>query len=141
MRNILRKDVAGELNENNVWKHCFNMGGGLAARVTGYDTFAMGFGTFGAKVEQFFDTNYNSMRNFHGEWYSDAYKLNDLFDYQHESVEDFWNHILKKNPYFKGFGGFCQQKDYLRSSKYTFPQNCAWGFSIKELPLISHSQS
>ena len=28
-------------------------------------------------------------------------KLNDLFDYQHESVEDFWNHILKKNPYFK----------------------------------------
>lgn len=101
IRNILRKDIAGELNENNFWKHCFNMGGGLESRITGYDTFKLGFGIIGAKVEQFFDTNYNSMRNFHGEWYSDAYKLNDLFDYQHESVKDFWNHVLKKNPYFK----------------------------------------
>ena len=60
------------------------MGGGLESRVTGYDTFKLGFGIIGARVEQFFDTNYNSMRNFHGEWYSDAYKLNDLFDLEQE---------------------------------------------------------
>lgn len=101
IRNILRRDKAGELNENNFWKHCFNIGGGINNRVTGYDTFKLGFEIIGCGVEQFFDTNYNSLRNFHGEWYSDFYKLNDLFNYQSDTIEEFWNHVLQTHKYFK----------------------------------------
>ena len=101
IRNILRRDMKNELDVNNFWKHCFNIGGGLKNRVTGYDTFKLGFGIIGCKVEQFFDTNYNTLRNFHGELYSDAYKLNDLFDYQSETIEGFWNHVLETHKYFK----------------------------------------
>lgn len=101
IRNIIRRDLKNELSESNFWKHCFNIGGGLKNRVTGYDTFALGFGIIGCKVEQFFDTNYNTLRNFHGEWYSDAYKLNDLFDYQHENITEFWDNVLKTHKYFK----------------------------------------
>jgi hypothetical protein len=100
IRNILRKDHKGELNEDNFWKHCFNLGGGESCRITGYETFSMGFAIIGCKVEHFFDTNYNSLRNFHGEWYSDTHKLNNLFDYQHESAKAFWDHVLKTHPYF-----------------------------------------
>ena len=99
IRNILRKDSSGELNEKNFWKQCFNIGN-PESRVFGYDTFKLGFGIIGCKVEDFFDTNYNSIRNFHGEWYSDSYKLNDLFDYQHQSIEWFWNHVLETHKYF-----------------------------------------
>ena len=101
IRNILRRDRANELNESNFWKHCFNIGGGENNRVTGYDTFRLGFGIIGCKVEQFFDTDYNTTRNFHGSWYSDFYKLNDLFDYSHETIEGFWNHVLETHKYFK----------------------------------------
>ena len=101
IRNILRRDMNCELNVDNFWKHVFNIAGGEESRVFGYDTFKLGFGTMGAKVEDFFDTNYNSIRNFHGEWYSDGYKLNDMFEYQHMSIVDFWNNVAKKHPYFK----------------------------------------
>ena len=101
VRNIFRRDLKGELNETNFWKHCFNIGGGVESRVTGYDTFKMGFGIIGCKVEQFFDTNYNSMRNFHGEWYSDGYKLNDLFNYQEDTIQGFWDNVLDTHKYFK----------------------------------------
>ena len=80
IRNILRRDEAGELDESNFWKHCFNLAGGEKSRVTGYDTFKLGFNIIGFEVEDFFDTNYNSLRNFHGEWYSDGDKLNNLFN-------------------------------------------------------------
>lgn len=109
IRNILRRDRNGELNEDNFWKHCFNLGGGEESRVVGYDTFRLGFATMGGKVEDFFDTNYNSIRNFHGEWYSDAYKLNDLFDYQHQTIEGFWKHIADTHKYFK-MAALCPKK-------------------------------
>ena len=101
IRNILRRDRNNELDESNFWKHCFNIAGGLENRVIGYETFELGFGIIGCKVEDFFDTNYNSLRNFHGEWYSDGYKLNDLFDYQHDTIKGFWNHVLDTHKYFK----------------------------------------
>lgn len=106
IRNILRRDRKGELNEDNFWKHCFNIGGGEENRVFGYDTIDYGFKMMGRSVEDLFDTNYNSLRNFHGEWYSDAYKLNDLFDYQHQTIQGFWDHVLDTHKYFK-LGKLC----------------------------------
>lgn len=101
IKNILKKDLAGELDESNFWKHCFNLAGGKDSRVTGYETMDLGFEMIGCGTEDFYDTNYNSLRNFHGEWYSDGYKLNDLFDYQHETIRGFWKDVAKKHPYFK----------------------------------------
>ncbi len=101
MRNILRRDNKHELDDRNFWKHCFNIGGGEANRVTGYDTFKLGFEMIGCGVEDFFDTDYNALRNFHGSWYSDAYKLNDLFDFQHEDIVGFWKRVLNTHKYFK----------------------------------------
>ena len=100
IRNILRRDRQNELNDSNFWKHCFNIGGGVQNRVFGYDTFQLGFEMIGCSTEDFFDTNYNSTRNFHGEWYSDGYKLNDLFDFQHDTIRGFWKHVSDTHKYF-----------------------------------------
>ena len=101
IRNILRKDIKNELDESNFWKQCFNLAGGPKNRVTGYDTMALGFKMIGCGVEDFFDTNYNSLRNFHGEWYSDGDRLNNLFDYQSEDIRGFWKHVEDTHKYFK----------------------------------------
>ena len=101
IRNILRRDVKGELTESNFWKQTFNLAGGLKNRVTGFETLDLGFRIIGASVYDFFDTNYNSLRNFHGMWFSDGDKLEELFHYQNDTIEGFWDHVLDTHKYFK----------------------------------------
>ena len=97
--NILRRDLRGELTEENFWKKCFNLGS-ARNRITGYETLDKGFQLIGGSVEDFFAPNYNSTRNFHGLWFSDGQKLEELFQYQRESVDDFWRQVLKAYPLF-----------------------------------------
>ena len=101
IRNILRRDQAGELNEDNFWKHCFNIGNGLKGRATGSETFDLGFKMIGASTKQFFDPNYNAARNFHGVFYSDSDQLEELFHFQEDSVAGFWDDVLNRHKYFK----------------------------------------
>ena len=101
IRNILRRDQAGELNEENFWKHCFNIGGGPKGRATGSETFDLGFKMIGASTKQFFNPNYNAARNFHGVFYSDSNKLEELFHFQEDSVAGFWDDVLDRHKYFK----------------------------------------
>ena len=44
--------------------------------------------------------NWNATRNFHGLWYYDGYKLEELFSYQKESVTDYWNEIGRTHWYY-----------------------------------------
>ncbi len=97
--NILRRDIKGELDEKNFWKKCFNLGM-EKNRITGYETLDDGFRLIGGSVEDFFRPDYNSMRNFHGLWFSDGWKLEELFRYQSETLKDFWDGVKKKNPVF-----------------------------------------
>lgn len=101
IRNILRRDRAGELNEENFWKHCFNIGGGPKGRATGSETFDLGFKMIGASTKQFFDPNYNAIRNFHGVFYSDSNQLEELFHFQEDSIAGFWDDVLSRHKYFK----------------------------------------
>ena len=100
-RNIIRRDLAGELNIDNFWKHCFDLGGGAHNRITGFETMDLGFKIIGANFYQFYEPNYNCMRNFHGMWFSDGQKLEELFHYQGDTVEGFWDHVLDTHKYFK----------------------------------------
>ncbi len=100
-RNIIYRDLMGELDEDNFWKHCFNLGGGEKNRVTGFETMDLGFKIIGASFYDFFKPNYNAMRNFHGMWFSDGDKLEKLFHYQGETIVEFWDHVLETHKYFK----------------------------------------
>ena len=100
-RNIIREDLEGRLDTNNFWKHIFNLGGGEHNRITGFETMDLGFKIIGASFYQFYEPNYNSMRNFHGMWFSDGQKLEELFHYQGDTVEGFWDHVLETHKYFK----------------------------------------
>ncbi len=99
--NIIKEDILGNLNEDNFWKHCFNLGGGEKNRVTGFETMDLGFKIIGASFYDFFEANYNCLRNFHGLWYSDADKLENMFHYQNEDIFGFWDHVLETHKYFK----------------------------------------
>lgn len=91
--NMLKRERNGELGFDNFWRRCFNIGGGKSNRITGYDTLNDGFKMIGGTAKDFFSPNYNAVRNFHGVWFSDGEKLNDLFDYVSQDVTQYWKHI------------------------------------------------
>lgn len=98
--NILKRDITEDLSKV-FWRKCFNISGGERNCVTGYDTLNDGFAIIGGSVKDFFKPNYNATRNFHGVWFYDGEKLNDLFNYQSESVDFFWRDFAKNHSYLK----------------------------------------
>lgn len=100
IRNLLRKFTADALGDD-FWKKVYNIAGGAQNRSYGIDTLNDGFALIGGNTEQFFRPGYNATRNFHGVWYSDGHILNDLFDYQTQSVHDYWQEVLRMHKIYK----------------------------------------
>ncbi len=98
--NILKEDASKDLSKT-FWKRCFNIGGGTENCLTGYDTLNDGFKIIGGSAKDFFEPNFNATRNFHGVWFYDGEKLDNLFHYQTQKAEDFWAHFAKSHRYFK----------------------------------------
>ena len=99
--NIIKRDTEQKDLDKVFWNKCFNIGGGAQNRITGYDTFNEGLKLFGASAKDLFQPNYNATRNFHGVWFYDGDKLENLFHYQRTSVTDFWKRLIKKHWYIK----------------------------------------
>lgn len=95
-KNICIKYYKNELNEHNFYKKVFNVGNKLN-RVTGYETFNEGFKMLGANCDKFFEPNFNALRNFHGAWFRDSDKLNEMFHFQNDEISSFWDRLIKEN--------------------------------------------
>ncbi len=100
MRNILRRFSDGTLPES-FYKQVYNLAGGKINRLYGFDTLNDGFALVGGSAKDFFRPGYNATRNFHGVWYLDGDRLNNLFDYQSQSASDYWKEILKIHKAYK----------------------------------------
>lgn len=98
---IVHEDILGNLNHDNFWGKIFNFGSGEENRLTGYETIQGGFSLFGGDVKDFYDPNYCCLRNFHCGFYLDGEKLNELFHYRKDNVNDYWEKILKAHPEMK----------------------------------------
>ena len=98
--NILREDIKEDLSKV-FWKRCFNLGSGIENCLTGYDTLNDGFKIIGGSAKDFFEPNFNATRNFHGVWFYDGEKLDNLFHYQTQTAKDFWANFAKEHGYFK----------------------------------------
>lgn len=100
LANIIKKDLTEDLSQI-FWRKCFNLGGGSENCVTGYDTLNDGFRIIGGTVKDFFEPDFNATRNFHGVWFYDGKALDDIFHYQTQTVNDFWNEFSKTHRILK----------------------------------------
>lgn len=99
LANILKQDLEQDLSKV-FWKKVFNIGGGEYNRNTGYDTLNDGFKLIGGTTKDFFKPYYNASRNFHGIWFYDGAKLNELFHYQTQNIQDYWRQIKKSHKIY-----------------------------------------
>lgn len=100
IRNIVKQFADGSLPDK-FWKRCYNIAGGKANRRYGIQTFDEGFAIMGGSSKTFFKPVYNATRNFHGVWYLDGDELNDMFHYQTQTTEEYWQEVFRAHPYFK----------------------------------------
>lgn len=98
--NIIRRDLEDDLSQT-FWGKVFNLGARSENRLVGYDVLNDGFEIIGGSVENFFEPNFNAIRNFHGLWFADSAKLEELFHYQRQTTADFWKKFKKEHGYMK----------------------------------------
>ena len=98
--NILKRDMREDLSKV-FWRHVFNIGGGEKNCITGYDTLNDGFKIIGGGAKDFFKPYYNATRNFHGMWFYDGERLDQLFDYQKQTTDVYWQEIAKRYSYYR----------------------------------------
>ncbi|MCH5155626.1 MAG: NAD-dependent epimerase/dehydratase family protein [Clostridiales bacterium] len=98
--NIVNKFADGSMPDK-FWKRCYNIAGGKANRRYGMQSFDDGFAIMGGCVKDFFKPVYNATRNFHGVWYLDGDELNEMFDYQSQTAEEYWQEVSRAHPVFK----------------------------------------
>ncbi|MDD3503153.1 MAG: NAD(P)-dependent oxidoreductase [Eubacteriales bacterium] len=95
LRNLCARERRGELG-SEFWGHIFNIGGGESCRVSAYEMYCSMFGAIGLKnLEHIADTKWYATRNFHGQYYLDSDKLNDILDFRHDSMQYFYDSYLK----------------------------------------------
>ncbi|MDR2378798.1 MAG: NAD(P)-dependent oxidoreductase, partial [Bifidobacteriaceae bacterium] len=95
LANLCAKNAAGELGPS-FWGHIFNIGGGEPCRISAYDMFVELFGLIGVKdLSKVFDSKWFATRNFHGTYYLDSDKLNDILQFRHDSMGYYYDCYLK----------------------------------------------
>jgi len=96
LRNLCRKERQGNLGKN-FWGHIFNIGGGESCRISAFDLYKKLFGEIGiTNLSYVMDSNWSAMRNFHGQYYLDSDKLNDILCFRSDSMDYFYEAYLKK---------------------------------------------
>jgi len=96
LRNLCKKERQGVLG-GNFWGHIFNIGGGESCRVSAYNLYKKLFGMIGiTKLSHVMESKWSGLRNFHGQYYLDSDKLNDILNYRGDSMEYFYQAYLKK---------------------------------------------
>jgi nucleoside-diphosphate-sugar epimerase len=87
-----RRDTLG----GDFWGHVFNIGGGESCRVSTYNMYKRLFGDIGiTDLSSALDSKWYATRNFHGQYYLDSDKLNDILRFRNDSMEYFYAAYLK----------------------------------------------
>lgn len=162
--NIIKQDLNGECDD--FWLNIYNLGGGEKMRVTGFETFDVGFRLIGGNAEKFLKPNYMATRNFHCFWFYDSDILEEKFHFRTETFDSFWTRALNENP-LVSLGKFCPRglikvfvfKPLLKNKNaplnWYFHKDdpkviASWGGyeefkkiprEWKEFPLLSHNQN
>ena len=100
MANVCEEEVPEQF-----WRNCYNIGGGERWRFTNYQLMGKSLNTLGFDLKKCFDPRDFALFNFHGQWYTDSDKLNDILKFRFIDPEDYFRkqnkviRVLKTIPF------------------------------------------
>jgi nucleoside-diphosphate-sugar epimerase len=83
LANICQQDLSKE-----IWGNCFNIGGGDTFRLTAYQFMSKLFGLVDIKIEDIYQPKMFALKNFHGQYYLDSDKLEQLIPFRTQSFNE-----------------------------------------------------
>ncbi len=95
MAALCRDDVPDAL-----WRHFYNIGGGASSRLVNHELMAKTMVAMGAgDFRRVLDPKWLAIRNFHGQWFLDSDKLEDLVPYRRTTIDDFFARLPHHIPW------------------------------------------
>lgn len=84
------------------WQKFYNIGSGKAFRLTNYEFEKLLLDTLGCPPpEKVFETSWFATRNFHGEWYVDSDRLNEILPFREEiGATEYFKRMKSKMPWY-----------------------------------------
>lgn len=97
--NLCRKLRNGKL-PGDFWHHIYNIGGGKTCRANSLELISNSFKCFGIKeMGDVFNPRWFATRNFHGHYYLDSDRLNDILEFRTDSMNYFYDSFEKGYGY------------------------------------------
>ena len=94
MANICEDDTPHQF-----WKGVYNIGGGENWRLTNWELQVALASAMGVKdMRGWYDRNWFATRNFHGQWYTDSDRLNDLVPFRNDTFADALHRAIQVAP-------------------------------------------
>lgn len=92
------------------WRRFYNISSGPDYRLTNYEFEQLLLNAIGMKgddvVEKLFDANWFTLRNFHGQWYTDADDLENYLHFRHNvPVKEYFKNLSKQAPFYFKLSG------------------------------------
>jgi nucleoside-diphosphate-sugar epimerase len=88
------------------WCGVYNIGGGASWRLTNWDFQTRMMGALGvADVRRWYERNWFATQNFHGQWYTDSDRLEDLLHFRTETFEEALTRTVALAPAHLRLGG------------------------------------
>lgn len=87
---------------DSFWNNFYNIGSGDSFRITNYEFEQKLLKTISCpQPEKLFDANWFVLRNFHGQWYADSDKLEEILHFRENiTCDEYFAHLGKQVPWF-----------------------------------------
>lgn len=98
----LMERVCRDSVPDTFWNNFYNIGSGDSFRITNYEFEQKLLSTISCPPpEKLFDANWFVLRNFHGQWYTDSDRLNDILQFRENiSCDEYFARMRKQVPWF-----------------------------------------
>lgn len=100
MLSICQACRPGQEVDETFWRSFYNIGSGSAFRLSNYEFEVLLLKALGCPPpEKIFDADWFATRNFHGHWYTDSDKLEELFHFRESiTAEEYFKRMRNKMP-------------------------------------------
>lgn len=106
----LLANVCGEDVPQEFWGGIYNIGGGDPGRLTNLAYFERVFRAIGVRdSRRVIEPNWFALRNFHGHWFSDSVRLEELLKFRIETLDVYLAEESKRVPWYTRLAGVFPQ--------------------------------
>lgn len=90
---ICMANICEDWVPESFWRKGYNLSSGAGYRLTNWELMDISLGAFGIGLKDLFDANMLAQYNFHGHYFTDSDKLNDILHFRCIPAEQYWGNV------------------------------------------------